>query len=216
MDDITDPQSVLNWNLSATGEPRTDSISHTLIHVQRPAINPEEPNCAICSEMYRFVTSAHPLTDEIHEVPVKLICGHVFGRDCITRWLHEHDSCPKCRAHVLTITRQQRTQMRYARTQEIIEGWREERESYIAKLEAAGGKSSRNALLFIQQQTTSSCPPNAHLEWLTYILVERPDLLQDDRHLAARYWMRHVSRDRPIFHRVLVDFIRQDMQLPLV
>ena len=215
MDDITDPQSLLNSNLIVTGEPRTDSISHALIHVQRSAIDPEDQNCAICSERYQFFTSTHPLTDKSQEVPVALICGHIFGRDCIVRWLHEQDSCPLCRAPILTITRQQRAQIEYARMQENVRGWREDRENYIAKL-TAGGDSATNALLFIQEQTTSSCPPNVHLEWLTYILTERPDLLQDNRNMAARYWMRHKSRNRPIFHRVLVEFIRQDMQLPLV
>ena len=215
MDDITDPQSLLNRNLIVTGEPRTDSISHALIHIQESAIDPEEHNCTICSIMYQCFSSTPLLTDESQEVPVKLMCGHVFGRDCITQWLNENDSCPKCRAHILPITRQQRAHMAYAHSQEIIEGWRQDRESYIAKLEAEG-KQSRNALLFIQQQTTSSWPPNAHLEWLSWIICVRPDLLQDDRKMAARYWMRHTIRNRPIFHRVLVDFIRQDMHIPLV
>ena len=215
MDDITDPQSLLNRNLIVTGEPRTDSISHALIHIQESAIDPEEQDCAICSIMYQCFTSTPLLTDETQEVPVKLMCGHVFGRDCIARWLHENDSCPKCRAHILPITRQQRAHMAYARSLEIIEGWRQDRESYIAKLEAEG-KQSRNALLFIQQQTTSSWPPNAHLEWLSWIISVRPDLLQDYGNLAARYWVRHTILNRPIFHRVLVDLIRQDMHIPLV
>ena len=214
MDDITDPQSLLNTNLIVAGEPRTDSISHALIHVQKAAIDPEEQDCPICSVMYQCFSSTPLPTDEDQELPVKLLCGHVFGRDCITRWLHKQDACPKCRAHVLPLTRQQRAHMEFARTREIINGWKQDRGNYIAKLEA-DGKQSRNALRFIQEQTTDSHPPNAHLEWITWVITVRPDLLQDDRNLAARYWKRHISRDRPIFHRVLVDFIRQDMQIPL-
>lgn len=215
MDDITDPQSILNTNLITTGEPRTDSISHALIHIQKSAIDPEDQTCAICSEAYQSSTSTPLVTDGIQEAPVKLICGHIFGRECITQWLQERDSCPKCRAHVAPVTRQQRAHIEYTRQRQIIESWRQDREYYIARLQAEG-KPSRNALLFIQQQTTSSGPPSSHLEWLAYVVVERPDLLQDDRNRAARYWMRHLSRDRPIFHRVLIDLIRQDMGIPLV
>ncbi|SCU86333.1 LANO_0C07646g1_1 [Lachancea nothofagi CBS 11611] len=33
--------------------------------------------------------------------PVKLPCGHVFGRECIRQWTQEHNSCPICRASIV-------------------------------------------------------------------------------------------------------------------
>ena len=51
--------------------------------------------CTICSEGF--------LRGENPEVPIKLDCGHVFGMNCILKWLSPlsrsgNNSCPNCRA----------------------------------------------------------------------------------------------------------------------
>ena len=37
------------------------------------------------------------------DIPVRLRCGHIFGRACITEWLTLGNSCPICRAKVLLV-----------------------------------------------------------------------------------------------------------------
>ena len=51
--------------------------------------------CTICSEGF--------LRGENPEVPIRLDCGHVFGMNCILKWLSPlsrsgNNSCPNCRA----------------------------------------------------------------------------------------------------------------------
>lgn len=35
------------------------------------------------------------------EDPVRLPCNHIFGQQCIEKWLRGHDQCPKCRRELL-------------------------------------------------------------------------------------------------------------------
>ncbi len=49
-------------------------------------LDPRELNCSI---YYEFWTHEHQ--------PSRLPCGHVFGEECITRWLDEAGTCPMCR-----------------------------------------------------------------------------------------------------------------------
>lgn len=35
--------------------------------------------------------------DDINEKGLKLPCGHIFDKDCVTTWLKQHNSCPVCR-----------------------------------------------------------------------------------------------------------------------
>lgn len=48
---------------------------------------PSDISCHICMEPF----------DSTEELPVKLPCGHVMGRNCLDRWLAANDSCPLCR-----------------------------------------------------------------------------------------------------------------------
>ncbi|MCJ1428285.1 hypothetical protein MMC29_006194 [Sticta canariensis] len=73
-----------------------------LTPVDTPDLEPEDHRCAICAE--NFTTDDHP--------PVRLPCGHVFGKDCIQEWLRPYspffpynghemkvgaNTCPMCR-----------------------------------------------------------------------------------------------------------------------
>jgi len=51
-----------------------------------PAVAPVEPFCPICREVW----------DGKHK-SCHLPCGHVFGEECITEWLHLASTCPTCR-----------------------------------------------------------------------------------------------------------------------
>lgn len=68
-----------------------------------PAVNindldKDDRQCNICTAPYR--------SGEDQERPIRLPCGHVFGRDCILEWLSPfekeyHNSCPTCRANIV-------------------------------------------------------------------------------------------------------------------
>ena len=50
----------------------------------------EEKECAICLSNFSY-----------HEEGViKLKCGHVFHRDCVSQWFEGHHTCPTCRADI--------------------------------------------------------------------------------------------------------------------
>ena len=38
--------------------------------------------------------------NEEYDDPVKLVCGHVFCRNCVKQWLNNQCSCPLCRARI--------------------------------------------------------------------------------------------------------------------
>lgn len=60
-----------------------------------------EYECHICFNPY-YSTHTEK-TDKDHiicEKPERLRCGHVFGSQCIYRWMLESNSCPYCRAEI--------------------------------------------------------------------------------------------------------------------
>ncbi|RLV90054.1 Protein SAN1 [Spathaspora sp. JA1] len=40
------------------------------------------------------------LTEKFDHIPIKMPCGHIFGKDCLCEWLKEHTTCPLCRFSV--------------------------------------------------------------------------------------------------------------------
>ena len=59
-------------------------------------INPEDRHCTICQESFQN-PGRITRSQSRRELAVRLPCNHVFGNECITRWLAEHDTCPYCR-----------------------------------------------------------------------------------------------------------------------
>ena len=59
-------------------------------------------SCSICQIEYQTTYAEakdHPVVDK-GEQPIKLACGHVFGHDCLSRWLPKM-TCPMCRQNLL-------------------------------------------------------------------------------------------------------------------
>ena len=219
MDAIIDPYHPINTNLDLAGETREEAVSHGFSYVTKARVDVEETECSICKVTFQGFTNTHPSPEEIKERPVRLTCGHIFGQLCITEWLGEQSSCPTCRHEVLPFTPAQRQQIQYSLLHSILESWQRDRARYLEKLEA-DLPSSSNALLFLHKYTTVHNAPNPHIEWITRVIVERPELLQDDRYRAAKYFMGFAGRNLPIphatmvsfSHRTLVSFIRSDLK----
>lgn len=79
-----------------TGESSEENVSTqagTKFVDQLPGMNlkdlPKDSSCNIC--MDPFSSTEDP------ELPVRLPCGHVIGRNCISKWLATSNSCPLCR-----------------------------------------------------------------------------------------------------------------------
>lgn len=49
----------------------------------------EYPRCTICCE-------------DLKEKATMLPCGHMFNKECIGEWLHQHNQCPVCRHELPT------------------------------------------------------------------------------------------------------------------
>jgi hypothetical protein len=52
------------------------------------------PSCIICFEP--LTTFSPPTPGAETAVTIKK-CGHVFGKQCLARWMREHNTCPVCR-----------------------------------------------------------------------------------------------------------------------
>lgn len=64
-----------------------------LISVDVDELTPDQSTCGICAMDY--------FSGEDQDIPVKLPCGHIFGKQCLWTWLSEigdqHNTCPMCR-----------------------------------------------------------------------------------------------------------------------
>ena len=58
---------------------------------------PDNQECTICTEPYRSPSLLDKFSQPVSEQPAQLPCGHIFGRECIARWLKDGRSCPICR-----------------------------------------------------------------------------------------------------------------------
>ncbi|KAL8793063.1 MAG: hypothetical protein Q9195_004375 [Heterodermia aff. obscurata] len=86
--------------------PRTQQIAQCLTSINLSELQPSDRTCAICHEAFHDQPpqAGEALAANPPEQHVKLLqCRHVFGKDCITCWLTEHDDCPMCRAAIIFI-----------------------------------------------------------------------------------------------------------------
>mmetsp|Transcript_2676 Transcript_2676/g.2322 ORF Transcript_2676/g.2322 Transcript_2676/m.2322 type:complete len:109 (+) Transcript_2676:387-713(+) len=51
--------------------------------------NCKEGSCAVCQDDYMG-------GDKVIELP----CKHTYHKDCVSKWLKMHDSCPNCRCSI--------------------------------------------------------------------------------------------------------------------
>lgn len=76
--------------------PNAETIQDLTPVVDTSLISPEDRHCTICQE--RFQNPGRITRSQSRrERAVRLPCNHVFGNECITRWLAEQDTCPYCR-----------------------------------------------------------------------------------------------------------------------
>jgi hypothetical protein len=61
---------------------------------------PCPPDCTICLEPLTIPPSGTASNGE-YAVTIDL-CGHIFGYDCLTTWMREHNTCPVCRIEFFT------------------------------------------------------------------------------------------------------------------
>lgn len=50
----------------------------------------DQPECTMC--LQNFVDNQHIY---------RTSCGHIYHKDCLSRWLSGHETCPICRGRVL-------------------------------------------------------------------------------------------------------------------
>ncbi|KAF2830549.1 hypothetical protein CC86DRAFT_402583 [Ophiobolus disseminans] len=62
------------------------------------SLDDHPPICTICLEPLSTTSSSALKYDATAEPAVTIIaCGHVFGRNCLARWMQDSNTCPICR-----------------------------------------------------------------------------------------------------------------------
>ena len=150
-------------------------IDRSLRLVNPSDLDPDQ-NCSICHEPLHPAPQIHDTTSIIKpDSPVRLDCGHIFGKICITHWLENHDKCPECRATILTMSL------------ELFQ-WRETRAEIINALEVDLGDPSsleaaiaRRTIDFIESNSTAQRVPNKSIWWASIYFGHNPLALVDGR-----------------------------------
>jgi len=87
------------------------SVIFEMVNVKM--ITPADTKCASCLEQYDSVNQDERLSvfaraaDRIRirlstaNIPVKLTCGHIFGKQCLMKYLETSQKCPICRKDML-------------------------------------------------------------------------------------------------------------------
>lgn len=74
-----------------------DVLVH-LEHILLCELSKEGNSCPCCQSKYGGIRIG---CDVAIEFPIRTACGHLFGEDCLTKWLPNNNSCPLCRAPLL-------------------------------------------------------------------------------------------------------------------
>lgn len=82
----------------ATKYIRRQWTKRLLAKVRIGDLDESDAKCSICHQPFSRTLPTEDLELDVDpEVPVRLSCGHTFGKVCITRWLVSHLTCPICR-----------------------------------------------------------------------------------------------------------------------
>ncbi|KAL8793066.1 MAG: hypothetical protein Q9195_004378 [Heterodermia aff. obscurata] len=150
----------------------------------------EERNCAICQEPMEGGS----------ERAIRLPCSHIFGKRCITEWLLEQNSCPKCRR--ITLPQPQLQLQLHAQPQTppqaggqhvrasahmallppaeqsmFLEGWRHWRVRLLGRLRANRFTPVTKALAFVEEQTSTEFVPDLWTSQYLRAIESAPQML---------------------------------------
>ena len=87
-----------NISTMATKYIRRQWIRRLIAKVPISDLDVSDAECSICHQPFCGILTSKDSELDLHpEVPVRLTCGHIFGKVCITSWLVLHMTCPVCR-----------------------------------------------------------------------------------------------------------------------
>lgn len=84
----------------AASRAKIDTFLESLPALSLADLPEDNMECPICTEAYRVSQDG--------DLPVKLSCSHIIGKDCLSKWLNSsvrnanNNACPKCRTVLFT------------------------------------------------------------------------------------------------------------------
>ena len=149
--------------MAESSQPQAQS-PQTFTAIDINELDLEDRNCAICQE---------PM-EEGSEKPIRLPCAHAFGKQCITKWLLEHDSCPQCRRIILP---QPQAHAPPPRQAFLVERWRDYRVRLLYGLRANRFTPVTKAIAFVEEQTNTDTIPDAWTMKYCGFIGRTPEML---------------------------------------
>ncbi len=81
-------------------EARRAVIEGLVSEVACEELGVEDRMCGICQQDFEEGSPGRWKQEDGANLPVRLPCRHVFGKECLMSWLMENSTCPYCRAEV--------------------------------------------------------------------------------------------------------------------
>lgn len=150
------------------------------------------------NENHILNTSGEIDLDNTPEVPVRLSCGHIFGKTCIIRWLVPNLTCPLCRSTPQAASGRQAHSIEITGT---LGYWRYERRSMLQRIRGRCIPSSAysrittaRAINFFQRETSNDEIPSRLMRVIFNIIAENAIVLATANGHLKRYvegWAAH-------------------------
>ena len=165
-----------------------ESIVNSMEVIDLCTLETEDQECYICYRSLPSPSKTQSTTPEEQEdLAVRMkVCGHVFGKACITEWLQFSSTCPQCRREVFKLPTMNLPSI-------YLPIWREDRARCLEDMERLlGDPASTTAIVqraidFVLRETSNDARPPYETRLLGFSLAG------NIKELARGGWIEYIQ-----------------------